>query len=104
IAPGTYDITVAGKTTLMNIKRDVVVSATNTSVDLGVLLEGDANQDGIINLSDYGILSMCWQASESQAKYDIRADFDCDGLVNTADLLLLTANWLEISPVEILPE
>lgn len=104
IAPGTYDITVSGEATLMNVKRDVVISATNTSVDLSVLLEGDANQDGTIDLSDYGILSMCWQASELQGDYDIRADFNRDGLVNTADLLLLTANWLEISPVEILPE
>jgi hypothetical protein len=104
IAPRTYDITVSGETTLLNVKRDVVISATNTSVDLGVLLEGDANHDGTIDLSDYSILSMYWQASESQAEYDIRADFDRDGLVNTADLLLLTANWLEISPVEVLPE
>ena len=68
IAPGTYDITVSGETTLMNVKRDVVISATNTSVDLGVLLEGDANQDGTIDLSDYGILSMCWQASPDRLR------------------------------------
>jgi hypothetical protein len=103
ITPGTYDITVFSETTLMNVKRGVVISATNTSVDLGVLLEGDANQDSTINLSDYAILSMCWLASESQAEYDVRADLDRDGLVNTTDLLLLTANWLGISPVEVPP-
>lgn len=104
IAPGTYDITVFSETTLMNVKRGVVISATNTSVDLGALLEGDATQDSTINLNDYAILSMCWLASESQAEYDVRADLDRDGLVNTADLFLLTANWLGISPVEVPPQ
>jgi len=103
VAPGTYDITALGQYTLMNIKKSVVISAPKTSVDLGTLLEGDANQDNVINLDDYAILSMCWLASESQPEYDVRADFDRNGLINAADLFLLAANWLRSSPIEILP-
>jgi hypothetical protein len=103
VAPGAYDITVRGVSTLMNLKRSVVISAAATSVKLGTLLEGDANNDNIINLDDYAILSMCWLASESQAEYDVRADLDRNGLINAADLSLLAANWLHSSPVEILP-
>ena len=104
IAPGTYDITVLGGSTLMNARKNVVISALQTSVDLGTLLEGDVNNDSIINLDDYAILSNCWLESDSQAGYDIRTDFDRSGFVNAADLCLLASNWLGISPVEIMPQ
>jgi len=103
IAPGSYDIAARSESTLMNVKRSVVISASNTSVNLGTLLEGNANQDNIVNLDDYAILSRCWLSSQSQAEYDARTDFDRDGLINVADLHLLAANWLRHSPVEILP-
>ncbi len=103
VSPGTYDITALSEHTLMNIKRSVVISAPNTSVDLGTLLEGDANQDNTVDLDDYAILSMCWLASQSQAEYDAMTDFDRNGLINIADLCLLATNWLSSSPVEIPP-
>ena len=103
VAPGTYDITAASESTLMNVKRGVVISAPQTSVDLGTLLEGNANQDNIVDLDDYALLSICWLAATAQAAYDVGTDFDRNGLINAADLCLLAANWLSSSPVEILP-
>jgi hypothetical protein len=103
LIPGTYDITVLGESTLVNVKRGVVVSPPSTSVDLGMLLEGNANQDNTIDLDDCAVLSAAWLASKEQPQYDIRADFDRNGLVNAADLSLLAANWLKSSPVEIQP-
>jgi hypothetical protein len=103
ITPGTYDITVMGESTLMNIKRNVVISAPSTSIDMGPLLEGNANRDNIINLDDFTILSMYWQASKEKGEYDIRVDFDRNGLINIADLYLLAVNWLKSSPIEIEP-
>jgi hypothetical protein len=103
VAPGTYDITVRGEYTLTNAKRGVVVSSPGTSVDLGTLLEGDANQDNTVDLDDYAVLSMCWLASKSQAEYNIGADFDRDDLISAADLWLLATNWLRKSPVEVVP-
>jgi hypothetical protein len=103
IEPGTYDITVQGETTLMNVKRNVVISAPRSSIDMGTLLEGDTNQDNIINLEDYATLSNCWPASQWEPEYNIRADFDRNGLINTADLYLLTSNWLSSSPIETAP-
>jgi len=103
IARGTYDITLHGETTLVNVKRNVVISTPQLSIDMGTLLEGDANQDNIVNLEDYTIFSNCWLALQSQQEYDTRADFDRTGLINTADLSLLANNWLHSSPIEILP-
>ena len=103
VAPGTYDITARGEYTLTNAKRGVVISAPGTSVGLGMLLEGDANQDNTVDLNDYAVLSMCWLASKSQAEYNISADFDRDDLISAADLWLLATNWLRKSPVEVVP-
>ncbi len=103
VAPGTYDITVHGESTLMNVKRGVVISLPHTSVDLGMLLEGNASHDNTIDLGDCAVLSACWLASKEQPQYDIRADFDNSGLINAADLSLLASNWLRNSPVEVQP-
>jgi hypothetical protein len=103
IAPGTYDITVASQSTLMNVKKNVVITAARTSVDMGILVEGDINQDNMIDFNDYTILSMCWLSSKDQIKYNVGADFDRNGLINAADLSLFSANWLRSSPIEILP-
>ena len=90
IAPGIYDIAALGETTLMNVRRSVVMSATDTSVDMGTLLEGDTNKDHIVNFEDYAILSTCWLALESQPEYDAKVDFDRSGLINMVDFSLLT--------------
>ena len=103
IVPGTYDIAALSQTTLMNVRRSVVISPPDISVDLGTLLEGNANQDNIVDFDDYAILSKCWMTSQSQPEYNARADFDCNGLINPADLYLLASNWLSSSPVEITP-
>ncbi|MHC4324427.1 MAG: nitroreductase family protein, partial [Planctomycetota bacterium] len=90
IESGIYDIAVLGESTLVNAGKSIIISAPDTSVDMGTLLEGDTNNDHIINFDDYAILSKSWLASQSQLEYDMRVDFDRNGLINTADLSLLT--------------
>ena len=93
----------SGQSTLMNIKKDVLITSPQTSVDMGILLEGDVNQDNIVNFNDYAVLSTCWLTSEKQAEYNVGVDFDRNGTINTVDLSLFAENWLRNSPVEILP-
>jgi len=61
-------------------------------------LSGDANEDRVVDFDDYIILASSWRSSRSQARYDVRADFDRDGLVAMTDLRLLAANWLATLP------
>jgi hypothetical protein len=103
VTPGLYDIVVFGESTLMNVRRSVAIRASVASVDMGTLLEGNANQDDAVDLGDCVILAACWRTSPQQGSYDPRADFDRTGLIDADDLLLLAANWLENSPVEIQP-
>ncbi len=102
VASGTYDVTAQSDYTLMNIRKSVAISDPNTSVDMGTLLEGNASLDNRIDLDDFAIFSTSWLSSESQVEYNVRADFDRNGLINTADLCLLANNWLSSSPVEII--
>jgi hypothetical protein len=103
VLPGTYDISANSECTLSNVKKNVVISEPNISFNMGILLEGNSNQDDIINLNDFGILSKSWLTSNAQSEYDSRADFDRNGIIDIADLCLLTDNWLISSPVEIKP-
>jgi chitodextrinase len=101
VMPGIYDITAASQHTLMNVKRDVVVSGPSTAVDMGNLLEGNANGDGIINISDFGILAVSYMKTEGQPGYDARADFDRNGIVNISDFGLLAVNYMKMSPIDV---
>ena len=103
IAPSIYDIIVYGEHTLINVKRNMIISSPHSSIEMGTLLEGDANHDNIINIKDYAILSKSWLASQSQPEYDPMVDFDRNGVVNPADLYLLASNWLGRSPLELAP-
>jgi len=75
IAPGIYDITALGQSTLMNVKKGVVITAPQMSVDLGILLESDVNQDNIVNFDDYTALTICWLSSKDQVVYNVGVDF-----------------------------
>jgi parallel beta-helix repeat protein len=110
VMPDTYDITAQasncpqcekGNCTLTNFKRSVVISAPSTAVDMGILLAGDANCDGIINISDFGILAVSYMCTEGEPCYDCRVDFDCNGIINISDFGLLAVNYMEMSPIDI---
>jgi parallel beta-helix repeat protein len=100
VAAGTYDITAVSEHTLMNVKRNVVISGPSTAVYMGTLLEGNANDDGIINISDFGILAVAYMKTEGEPRYDARADFDRNGIINISDFGLLAVNYMEMSPIE----
>ncbi|MCC6682168.1 MAG: PEP-CTERM sorting domain-containing protein [Phycisphaeraceae bacterium] len=51
---------------------------------------GDANSDGLVNLSDLQILGDNWQSAGASWA---QADFNGDGIVNLADLQIIGDNW-----------
>ncbi len=56
----------------------------------GMLLGGDANDDGVVDVADLGVLGANFNQS-NMAFAD--GDFNDDGLVDVADLGILGANW-----------
>jgi hypothetical protein len=53
-------------------------------------LGGDANHDGVVNISDLLALATNWGVA---GKTFAEGDFDRDGNVNSADLTILAGNW-----------
>lgn len=101
VAPGVYDITAVSDHTLTNVIRNVAVSLPSTSANLGTLREGNADNNGIIDTGDFGMLAWSWLAREGDLAYETRTDFDRSGNIGFPDLVLLAINWLESSPIEI---
>jgi hypothetical protein len=101
VAPGTYDISVVSPHCLTNVERGVVIAIPSTTIHLGTLLEGDANDDNKINIQDFGILSATYGKSLGVSGYDARADFDRNGIINISDFGLLALNYARTSPAEV---
>ncbi|MCC6682036.1 MAG: hypothetical protein IT445_14135 [Phycisphaeraceae bacterium] len=62
----------------------------STDSPFATLQPGDANGDGMVNLSDLQILGDNWQSTTATWA---EADFTGDGTVNLADLQILGDNW-----------
>jgi hypothetical protein len=101
IPSGTYNITLVSPHCLTNIKRNVAVAGFYNDVDLGTLLEGDSDNNGHINILDFGILKAAYGKIQGDVGYDERADFDRNGRINIADFGLLALNYNKSAPVEI---
>ena len=101
IIPGTYDISATTPHCLTNVKRGVVITASSTAVDLGIMLEGNADDDNAINIADFGIMATLYGKSSGDIGYDVHADFDRNGIVNISDFSLLAGNFGKIAPVEV---
>lgn len=101
IISDTYDILIASEHCLCNVKRGVLISSPSTQVNMGTLLEGDANGDHLVNIQDFGILAKSYGKSTGTPDYDARADFNRDTIVSISDFGLLAANYGKVCPIEI---
>ncbi len=72
----------SGGTSDFKLIRDALTPA--------VLLDGDANFDGTVDISDLGTLATNWQ---NQVDRWSLGDFDFNGLVDISDLGMLATNW-----------
>jgi PKD repeat protein len=94
VDPGTYDIGVKSPTALSNLETGVLmVSGAATPVDFGTLLEGDCDNNDVINIYDFGILADAFGSVPASGNWDERADLNNDGAVNIYDFGLLADNF-----------
>jgi hypothetical protein len=72
----------------------VNLSGTGTvSIEVGLLKVGDANNDNVITVQDFGILKTTFGKSQGDPGYDDRADFSGDLVVSISDFNLLKGNF-----------
>lgn len=90
--PGLYNYWVKNAQTLANTgSASLAVGANN--VEMGLLLEGDTNNDNCISIQDFSILKGSFGKSLGDPGYDVRADFNGDGPVNVRDFNLQKGNF-----------
>jgi peptide/nickel transport system substrate-binding protein len=54
---------------------------------------GDANGDGTVDLSDFGIMQHTWGFSTGDKNFDPRADFNQDGTIDLSDFGIMQYWW-----------
>ena len=90
IPDGTYDVAVKGSKSL-RVKIAGRVVAGNTNLPDVRLTGGDADDDNVVDIGDFGILVNAYDgdAAVPGSGYDARADFDYNGVVDIGDFGIL---------------
>lgn len=96
---GSFDVTIDSEHTLMNLLRNVEIGSETRILNLGTLIEGDANDSGVIDILDFTLLAQAFLKCEGKIGYDARTDFDRSGCVNILDFTLFAQNFLRASPI-----
>jgi len=64
------------------------------------LLNGDCNNDNVVEDQDYSILGNAWYSSFGDSNFDIRADLNGDGVVEDQDYSIMGLNWYSLGNPE----
>ncbi|MBI2832224.1 MAG: S8 family serine peptidase [Chloroflexi bacterium] len=99
---GTYWVTLHSPHNLVNLKNSVAIAAQGTVIDMGTLLEGDAQDitEGsvIIDIQDFVRFGNAYETGPGMANWNATADFDRNGWVRISDFGLLYQNYGKTSP------
>ncbi|HEX9991191.1 MAG TPA: right-handed parallel beta-helix repeat-containing protein [Chloroflexia bacterium] len=90
---GTYTWRVKGPQYLSTSGTVVLNHDLATTVEMGLQPVGDANNDNLVDITDYGILYASFGRTPPDPLYDARADFNGDTLVDITDFTLMRGNF-----------
>jgi len=96
LMPGTYKMRVKGVHTLARVVTTTLVAGINT-VEIPILLEGDANGDNLVNILDFSLLATAFGKTSDQVGFNAFTDFNADSLINIIDFSLLATNFSKSS-------
>lgn len=82
------DLTVSNRTGFSGLTFSKTYSSTSLTLTASAL-GGDANLDGIVDVTDLGALATNWQTSANW----LGGDFNSDDFVDVSDLGILATNW-----------
>jgi len=71
------------------LAKQVAGPSTGSIVELGTLLEGDINDDNLVNLKDYSLWLMGKGKCAGDENYNPNADLNADGCIDLADAAFL---------------
>ncbi len=98
LSPGSYQWRAKGPKYLASsgtLTLDTLASgrASPLSVDMGMLVAGDANNDNQIGILDFNIMKVTFGRGVGEPAYDERAEFTGDSIVNAVDFNRLRNNF-----------
>lgn len=88
LAPGSYLAAVKGQHTLQRVTK-VVIDETNSQIEIGLLHEGDIDENNLINLRDFSL----FRRSYGSCGPEPVADLNNSGCVDLQDLQLFIGNF-----------
>ncbi|MDZ4768458.1 MAG: hypothetical protein SGJ24_04970, partial [Chloroflexota bacterium] len=92
LAPGSYTVWMKHANMLGASGTATLVVGAN-AMTAPVLKAGDADNNNVINITDFSILAATFGKSFGTAGYDGRADFNGDAVVNITDFSLLAGSF-----------
>jgi len=93
VVPGKYDLILERLGFLANVVKNITISESQT-IDLGnkVLIEGDSNRDGIIDLNDNVKVIEKSDSTVGDGIYEEQCDFGQKGFIDLKDLVSTVQN------------
>jgi hypothetical protein len=92
VEPLEYDMRIKGTHTLQKLVSVSLTPGENL-VNVGVLLEGDTNDDNCVTILDFSILASTFGLETGDPDFEPRTDLNQDGFVTILDFSLLGANF-----------
>jgi hypothetical protein len=92
LLPGDYLWRVKNAQTLANGGTSTLLGDMN-SVEMGTLIEGDADNDNCVRAIDFNIMKLTYGIPPGQPGYDPRADFTGDTLISVQDFNLIKLSY-----------
>jgi hypothetical protein len=98
LPPGLTTVTVTCPGYLASWREVTILSDQNVQLPDVILLAGDVNQDGFIELADSELIGYAWNAVHGSPCWDSRADLNNDGQINILDMVAVQFNWGRKAP------
>ncbi|MDI6735375.1 MAG: cohesin domain-containing protein [bacterium] len=99
IIPGTYtlqaDTFSVAPGTITEIR---VYPGTKTTVATLTLLNGDSNNDGVVDIEDFIVLRNAYKSSQGQPNWNDEANYNGDTQINIDDFMILRMSFFKSQP------
>jgi len=93
ILTGTYHIKVRDLHSLWSVRQNVALAMGAVTANIGTLVEGDADANGVIDILDFSVLATAFGETSPDAGFDQRADFNNTFNIDILDFSLLATNY-----------
>ncbi|MCM8813334.1 MAG: cohesin domain-containing protein [Candidatus Omnitrophica bacterium] len=94
VPAGTYDVAVKTPNCLRARQSSVNIGRLGTVSGINLALRGgDADNNNVVDMTDYVILRAAYNTIQGNARYDVRADFDGNRIVDMTDYAILRSNY-----------